>query len=147
MIGNLSLVWWLLLATISIFICYSDIRYRKIPNEYCLIVFILSLSLWASSGLGWERIGISLIILIVGFFLFIIGVWGAGDAKLIASFSPLFDPGVLALGFFIIAFTGASVGVMQVATSHIFNNSDNSKGIPYAVAICVGSLFTALASF
>ena len=147
MIGNLSLVWWLLLATISIFICYSDIRYRKIPNEYCLMVFFLSLSIWESSGLGWEIIGISLIILIVGFFLFIIGVWGAGDAKLIASFSPLFDPGFLALGFFIIASTGASIGVMQVAMSHMFNNSDNSRGIPYAVAICIGSLFTAFASF
>ena len=111
------------------------------------MVFVLSLSLWASSGLGLERIGISLIILIVGFFLFIIGVWGAGDAKLIASFSPLFDPEFLALGFFIIASTGASIGVMQIVMSHIFNNSDNSRGIPYAIAICVGSLFTALASF
>lgn len=147
MFDELLSVWWLLLATISIFICYSDIRYRKIPNEYCLVVFFLSLIIWLSSELGWERIGISLIVLIIGFFLFIIGVWGAGDAKLITSFSPLFEPSLLPLGFFIIASTGASIGVMQIVMSNIFNNSDNSRGIPYAVAICVGSLFTALASF
>jgi prepilin peptidase CpaA len=147
MIGNLSLVWWLLLATISILICYSDIRYRKIPNEYCLMVLVLSLILWVSSERDWGTITISLIFLIGGFFLFIIGVWGAGDAKLIASFSPLFDPSLLPLGFFITASTGVTIGAIQIAISYLFGNNEKHRGVPYAVAICVGSLFTALASF
>ena len=73
---------------IFLFIAFLDLKYLKIHNMSVLILFFL--------GLGWNiflgKSGteflwyfvISFAVIIGGFLLFSVGVWGAGDAKLMA---------------------------------------------------------------
>jgi Flp pilus assembly protein protease CpaA len=78
------------LAAISVFLFSSifDFKYLKIPNWNIILLFILGIIYQFS--LDKELIDIFvyliciLISIIFGFFLFVFGIWGGGDAKLIS---------------------------------------------------------------
>ena len=78
------------LAAISVLLFSSifDFKYLKIPNWNIILLFILGIIYQFS--LDKELIDIFvyliciLISIIFGFFLFIFGIWGGGDAKLIS---------------------------------------------------------------
>ena len=78
------------LAAISVLLFSSifDFKYLKIPNWNIILLFILGIIYQFS--LDKELIDVFvyliciLISIIFGFFLFIFGIWGGGDAKLIS---------------------------------------------------------------
>jgi len=78
------------LAAISVLLFSSifDFKYLKIPNWNIILLFILGIIYQFS--LDKELIDIFvyliciLISIIFGFFLFVFGIWGGGDAKLIS---------------------------------------------------------------
>ena len=124
-------------------ICYGDISRRHINNNLvvCLALLgaLLTLLAWqkGSYALGWWLILQPLSVVIVGFGLFVFGICGAGDVKLLAAISIAIKPefwlvtlllmcilgGLLALGYLL-------YGVLSKRLAQV-----KAKGLPYGLAI------------
>ena len=67
----------------------GDVLSRRIPNWLCLLLAVGFLPLAFAAGMPWSIIltsaAVGFSLLLVGFFLFSLGVLGGGDAKLIGS--------------------------------------------------------------
>jgi len=76
-----------LLAPILAAVAYFDLRYMRIPNA--LVLLALALFVLSAPFLGWPEIGTrvaaSLVVLVIGFALFAMGMFGGGDAKMMAA--------------------------------------------------------------
>jgi Flp pilus assembly protein protease CpaA len=78
------------LAAISVLLFSSifDFKYLKIPNWNIILLFILGIIYQFSLDKELMDICVYLICILIsiifGFFLFIFGIWGGGDAKLIS---------------------------------------------------------------
>ena len=83
------------LAILAVFpICmilatFYDLFTMTIPNKISLCLIAAFAVFAPLAGMGWEtalwHIGVSVVVLIVGFALFSVGVMGGGDAKLLAA--------------------------------------------------------------
>ncbi|MCL9780817.1 prepilin peptidase [Vibrio sp. S4M6] len=140
------IAWWLSLATISCYIGYLDLRYRKIPNTLSLIVFLISVVISLHIKNGGNIMYVAMIFL-VGFVLFLFNIIAAGDIKLLCSFfvaiSPTYSPMVL----FVITFLGGIMGCIQLIWLKANKkNLKESSGVPYGIPICIGCLLGIAAS-
>lgn len=138
--------WWLM-ATISIFIMYIDVKKRTIPNN--TIVFILTLCFIKMCFLGdLSILPYSFVILIIGFFLHIFNILAAGDTKLLFAFSLAISPEFLPLSLFIITALGGVLALVYYLYGLCTDlEKVKKRGVPYGVPICLGSLFGIAASF
>lgn len=93
---------WLLLiaAPVSLYICWTDLKYMRIPNlavlaliaGYAVIgALTLPMTVWAWSWLHFA------VVLVIGFVLSLTGGFGAGDAKFAAAMAPFVALGDLRL--------------------------------------------------
>jgi prepilin peptidase CpaA len=84
----------------------------------------------------------TLIIFILGYLLFLVGVWGGGDAKLITSLS-LAVPTDLQIDFITsVLMLGGGVAIVIIVVSKIFKRPDwKNKGVPYALPISISGLY------
>lgn len=109
-----SAAMWLLIAAlpISIFVAWNDMRAMKIPNLAVLALMsgfaVLGLIAFPFEQYLWQWSHF-LVVLVIGFVLNIIGVFGAGDAKFAAAAAPyimLADLQVLAWVFTVCVVAG-----------------------------------------
>lgn len=147
-----------------------DIRERRIPNALCLGGFVAALVLhWAADGNGAAFIALGGALLLVGITipLYAHGWLGAGDVKLIAAMGAMAGtpPSALAM-LAAIAIAGGFLAVhrhysqRRAALVAITRKPDSRpvagfddvhafpsrpRGLPYAVAIAIGSLTVLLA--
>ncbi|CAH0540338.1 A24 family peptidase [Vibrio marisflavi] len=138
--------WWLLLAIISLWICYRDITQRTITNKSCIAVLFVTTLILVEQG-NYESIKYSLVIFLVGVFLFLIKIIAAGDVKLISAFSLAIVPKYLLLTIVIILLLGGILAIGQVIWIKSRGKSiKTNTGVPYGVPICIGCLFGIAAS-
>ncbi|MDN3698531.1 prepilin peptidase [Vibrio cortegadensis] len=139
-------LWWLLLTTISLFVCYQDITKRTISNRVVFLVMSLCSILYFQHSV-FESVLYAVGILFVGFVLFNLNIIAAGDVKLLSAFSLAITPQYLPLTLFIITLLGSLLGVAYYLYAKC---SDYKKimgnGLPYGVPICLGCLFGIAAS-
>jgi prepilin peptidase CpaA len=140
-----------------IFATFYDLFTMTIPNRitFCLLAAFAVFAPLA--GMGWEtaawHIGVALVVLVVGFGLFSLGVMGGGDAKLLAASALWFGTaftlpyllaasvlgGVLTLAIVIarrITLPRSLLGVDWIARLH-----DKKQGIPYGAALGPAALY------
>lgn len=139
-------IWWLL-AIISVFVCYTDIKKRKIENTITIVIFFLcAVKLIVMNN--YAPIPYSIMVLVFGFVLHTFNILAAGDTKLFFAFSLAILPEFLPLTLFIITALGGVLAVGYYLYG-LCTDLDKVKkrGIPYGVPICLGSLFGVAASF
>lgn len=74
------------ISGVLVYICYTDIRWRRITNNMSILVLLLSIisGFFSPAGLS---ITIPLVMLTIGFVLSAFGIVGAGDVKLMCALS------------------------------------------------------------
>jgi len=130
---------FLITAAVLIYISYSDIRYRKIPNDFIIVLFFLSVtqSLFVYKDL---QILIPVLVLIIGFVLSSMNLIGAGDVKLATVLLFSLPESSNQLFLILVAMCGLPLAICLL----IFNfvTKKNIKTVPYGVAIAAGYLGT-----
>jgi prepilin peptidase CpaA len=128
-----SVVWAMrvLILCLLAWVVYSDTLRRKIPNTavFCLLLFGCFFNVLASSGggilnpalpggLGLKAISISVgVVFCVGFFLFALKLWGAGDAKLLMGLAAWLQWRDLPLLLFSIVVMGGLIAVVRMVAN------------------------------
>lgn len=142
----MTLIFIGLIVSTNIYIIFHDIRNRKISNN--IIVLISFIGLFSIFVKGDVNFLISpLIILFVGFILFKFNVIAAGDIKLFSAMSLMINKEYILLITIIILCIGGLQAYCQYSMYKLTNNRDwIDRGVPYGVAISIGSLFGILAS-
>ncbi|GLR73395.1 prepilin peptidase [Aliivibrio sifiae] len=85
------------------------------------------------------------IILVTGFFLFLLNIIAAGDVKLAVAFSIAVNPKYQLLVITIILLLGGVVALCQLIWNE-YKSDGKVNGVPYGVPICIGYLFGIAAS-
>jgi prepilin peptidase CpaA len=126
----------------------TDFKSYKIPNKSILALLVLFIPYWVflPEQVSWSNFLIFAIILTIGFFLSIIGILGAGDAKLLAVIS-------LWLGYehtfqliSTMAILGGIIGIAYVSYRRWCTMGEVSimktmlMPIPYGIAIGVSAI-------
>ncbi len=148
-------------------IIYMDIRYRRIPNRQVFTILIFGIGLNAFFG-AWSGLLTSLLGMAMAFGLMltlhILGTMSAGDVKLFAAIGAVLGSSLVLQTFVIVALTGGVlaiftmvymrraaatmlrviqffVGLLPGQTIPRFTvPADPKFTLPYAVAICLGSV-------
>ncbi|AKO45543.1 A24 family peptidase [[Haemophilus] ducreyi] len=140
MLGYSKLVLFSFIISLLIWLSYTDIRARIITNKVVLVLCCAVLPFsWLTQGMVYPMP--ALICLVVGFVLFMLGVIGAGDVKLMAVLM-LAIPSEYAI-FFLFFTACAGLGLIIIG-GLFFRQAIVKKGLPYGVAISVGFIATQL---
>lgn len=140
-------LWWLMpLVTLSLYISYTDLVHRIIHNKTILLLFFICISILLKNE-SYISFLISFLVLIVGFFLFLLKVIAAGDIKLLAVLSLAIKPEFMLLSLFTVLALGGLVAIMYLVYGFFTDLQQvRQRGIPYAIPICLGSLLGIAAS-
>jgi prepilin peptidase CpaA len=131
---NLSLFFFLTTPILA-YLCYTDIKFRKIYNAtvICLLVLVLISACFYRCMPNWQY---ALIIFFGGLILFYIGGIGAGDIKLLSVLS-LTVPKEYIVDFLLLTgLSGLPLILVILINYHYFGGKN--KSLPYGVAICAG---------
>tara|TARA_Y100000588_G_scaffold75937_1_gene79211 strand:- start:8974 stop:9405 length:432 start_codon:yes stop_codon:yes gene_type:complete len=125
-------------------ICIFDLYKRRIPN---LLIVLLFLVLVSANLIGQLNYHVSsfLVVAVSSLLLWKIGVWGAGDVKLLAVLSLFTSPDFLLTSIVVVLVVGGGVALCELLASKIWSSRE-TKGVPYGLAICVGGCIGILAS-
>lgn len=142
-----------------IYAAWSDVRSMLINNWVSIVLAVAFVPAAAASGMSMSEFGAHLgfaaLALMVGATLFYLGVFGGGDAKVIAAASLwLGFPGAGPFFFYmalcggLLAFVLIVARRMKIAEPPAWARKilSPTEGAPYAVAICAGALLAAPAS-
>lgn len=140
----------ILLGVVLVAASISDVRARRIPNWTVLAVFGLFLP-WAL--LDQENTVLSALAAGLGAFLitlpmYLFRVLGAGDSKLLAAVSLFAGLEQLPRLLLFVALAGGVMAIASLASRptrsvvmfHMRGKGDFGRGIPYGVAIAVGTI-------
>ncbi|MDD9157235.1 prepilin peptidase [Aliivibrio sp. S4TY2] len=130
----------------NVYIVFHDVKNRKISNNVIVLIVLSGFfSIFIKGDLSYF---ISpLIILIVGIVLFKINLIAAGDIKLFSALALMIKQEYILLVICIFLFIGGIQAYCQFSIYKLTNNEKwVSRGVPYGLAICTGSVFGILAS-
>ncbi|MDE0058709.1 MAG: prepilin peptidase [Defluviicoccus sp.] len=135
-----SVVWLVEWGACALFIAgaITDLRWRRVPNTIPVLLIGLfalhaAIGQVRPSGALWTHLAIGLILLCLGFALYLTGRFGAGDAKLIAVAGLWVGPVDLSLFLFGIAlgaFTLCGFALLPLPVARRWRSA-----LPFAVAI------------
>jgi prepilin peptidase CpaA len=142
-----------------LYAAWHDVSTMWIPNWVSIVLVVAFFPAAFLAGLSTEQIGMHLLVagvtMLVCVVLFFLGVFGGGDAKVIAAASIWIGlPGMSAFAFWM-ALAGGLLGVALLALKRMKLNPTHEwskrlmapeTGAPYAVAIAIGGLVAAPAS-
>ncbi|AJI95584.1 type IV leader peptidase family protein [Yersinia ruckeri] len=140
----MEIIHLLLLSLISLqllWVCYTDIRHRIIDNNLIIIMLFTTMA-FSFSYRGTISLIIPLIILTIGFIIFIFGLIGGGDVKMITVLACTLTP-IQTFNF--ITYTAIMGGIVMIIGLVISRSDIKERGVPYGVAIASGfslSLFS-----
>lgn len=129
---------WLLLVTFSIYIIIFDVKERKISNQCCFLAALIASALYFLIYFEIQVFN-PFIVLFIGVFLSIKGWLGGGDTKLFAAYSTAILPENLFITVLLILIIGGVVSLCCLIKNKWTKSAD--RGVPYGVAIVIGSLF------
>jgi prepilin peptidase CpaA len=137
----------------------SDILRFQIPNRICLTVALLypTYVLASAAPVDWlPALGVGALALAIGFVLFALGVFGAGDAKLFAATALWAGPSLIMPLIFYTTLAGGVVALfiwaqhraaqaasLGMAIQTGVESSFAKQQMPYGSAIAVGALYVA----
>ncbi|GEK14097.1 A24 family peptidase [Aliivibrio fischeri] len=133
----------------NIYIAFHDIKNRKISNNIVFIIMIIMIIGFFSIFVKGDMSHLlsPLIILFVGFILFKFNIIAAGDIKYYAAMSLMIEQQYLLLVTCIILCLGGLQAYCQYSIYKLTGKGRwIERGVPYGVAISIGSLFGILAS-
>ncbi|MFO1254317.1 MAG: prepilin peptidase [Sphingomonadaceae bacterium] len=129
---------------------WSDFRFRRLSNPFCLALAALGLLL-AATGQGPQalasQLGHAIAALVAGFALFAFGVFGGGDAKYYAAVAAWFPlgQGMKLLGA--VSLGGLIVVAFWYAARLLGKRAPADAGdfamLPFGIAIALGGVATA----
>lgn len=145
---TLDIVLFLTNAFAMFIIIRGDISLRRISNEVCLLVICISTISAALHGFFLPSLLNSVIVFLVFFLIWRLGIMGAGDVKLIAAYSIGIVPELLIGNLvFIGLIGGVQISVMYI-NGILRGTTPFDKGIPYGVAISIsGVIFSYISTF
>lgn len=144
-----------LIALLLLVAAYCDFRWMKIPNALSVIVlglFLIEFTLSPASVMPIEpRLWSAGMMFVVTFILFVLGILGAGDSKLLTVLGFWLPLKVLVPFIFFMAIFGAVLSVaslilmrtksLRVCAEHsvwIKKLHEGKGAVPYGVAIALG---------
>ena len=155
--GEIAAQGALLLCAVGLAVaCFTDLRFRRIPNALNLILGIglLALHVHALGVSGLVDAGLAFAICFgCGIILYALGALGAGDAKLLAALSLALDWGLALHLLARIALAGGILGVARLIADGNLRNAlfgllstarrseAERSSVPYALAITAGWLW------
>lgn len=145
-------------SLIMLWAAQSDLAQLKIPNiipTLLVVTFLVStVLLRVPYDVMFIHIGVGCLLFTVGFFLFLTGKFGGGDAKLLAAGALWFGWGVpLIYYLYFIVIVGGGLSILLLVFRHfplpLFLAKQDwaaelyhkNNGVPYAVPIALGSLW------
>lgn len=140
-------VWLGALGVFSVAGALLDAFKRKLPNLLCLAMLVAGLVLAFLSG-GLTALGLhfahAALALVIGYLLFMGGIFGGGDGKFYAATAAFF-PITQMLGLIVgITMAGLVLAIIWFGLKRINRSLREKKGdfakLPYGVAIAVGAL-------
>ena len=129
---------WLVLTTLSSLTIYYDIKERTISNYYCFLISLTCSVIFFSSYLSLQFV-MPLVIFGGGVVLSTKRWLGGGDTKLFAAYSTAILPENLFITVLLILIIGGVVSLCCLIKNKWTKSAD--RGVPYGVAIVIGSLF------
>ncbi|MFK3703852.1 prepilin peptidase [Klebsiella sp. NPDC088457] len=130
---------WLLTAGISgvlIYICYMDIRWRRIPNRATLLILLLS-CLAGFAHMPYPAFILPGILLALGFIAATAKLVGAGDIKLVCALAVALSASETGDFLLLTAIAGIPLSVASLLYFYFFAR-DKRATVPYALAISCG---------
>ena len=155
----MTILFCMAFPALLVFAAAHDVATMTIPNWVSILLALLFIPAAAASGLTLEQTGAHLsvgaIALVIGAVMFYLGVWGGGDAKLVAAaaiwagaagsmqfvYGVALFGGLLALVFIICRRAG-----MKSDMAWLARLLSPKEGVPYGVAIAAGGIWAASAS-
>jgi prepilin peptidase CpaA len=121
-----------------------DMRCYRIPNIFCLIIFInFFLFAFFSDQIPiffYKQLIFFSLFLVLGALLFFLKIWGAGDAKFLAVLILWIPPSQI-LGFLLLTSLFGGVIALFLLIKRKILKQDRAE-IPYGVALCLAFLAT-----
>ncbi|MDG3085995.1 prepilin peptidase [Vibrio hannami] len=117
-------------------ICIIDFRIRTIPNKLLALVALLVVSHCFLYGQVSNLI-FFIPSIIVGGIVWYIGLWGAGDAKLMAILAPLIDLDYYLTTVILILMAGGIQAIISLVALKL-SDTKQPAGIAYGVSIAFG---------
>lgn len=128
-------------TVLCVYISVKDIFYRRISNVSCLIILLLSLIY------GHGDVGLNIFYYVfIAFGAYFLNVVAAGDTKLFVCFLFGIDSGLYLLTLFLVLFFGGLVGLLYKVIELCGCSGNNIKTTPYGLPICIGCMFSLVAS-
>ncbi|MBM3521795.1 MAG: prepilin peptidase [Alphaproteobacteria bacterium] len=119
---------WLIVASL-LFSCITDLRYRIVCNEVCVIVLLAAGTMALAHGMpdpvGWIAYGSALVFVLA---LTIGGAMGGGDAKLILALLPSLTAWGCLQFAVVTCVTGGGIGLLVLALSRLLRWHDSRPG-------------------
>lgn len=124
------------ISLILIYICYMDIRWRRIPNRATLVILLLSV-FYGFRHMPYPALLLPGILLIVGFVAVVAKLMGAGDVKLVSALAVALTGSETADFLLLTAIVGIPVSIISLLYFYFFKRHVRAT-VPYAVAISLG---------
>jgi prepilin peptidase CpaA len=139
--------WALLIVLAALLIAAAavDIRKREIPNTIVILIALLAIPFWWSTGLAlWPdmalQVGVGLIVFFLFAVAFSLGWMGGGDVKLLGALA-LWLPVPAVVALLVIMSLAGGVLTLVMAVRHRLRNAGGILEIPYGVAIAFAGLW------
>lgn len=129
---------YVLICIATIYAIATDVIFRRIYNLIPFLIIILSFMLCFiyDFQISW---GISSAALAVGFLLFSLNIWGAGDAKLCFALLLSVPDEMIFYFFFIMSICGGVIAILMVIFPSL---KGKYVTVPYGLAIGIAYLIT-----
>lgn len=150
-----------LMATYISLVCcgaWNDARTLRIPNFVSLALLMTFIPMALVAGIGLEAVawhlGAGTVVLVIGFALFTFGLFGGGDAKLMAAAALWVGWDQVLFFLFAVVLTGGVLSLLVVLLRKglglwpdwLVKSAEGlfvpNKAVPYGVAIAVGAVLT-----
>lgn len=145
-----------LFSILMIYAALSDLRSYTLPNFISIILVVGALAIFAVIQPPLElfawHLGVAAVVFVIGFIMFMTGIFGGGDVKVISALALWFGPGNFISFFTYMAIFGGVLAVIllifrRIPLSEKYKENktinglhDKNEGIPYGVAIAIAAL-------
>ncbi|MFA0569609.1 A24 family peptidase [Vibrio gallaecicus] len=137
------LEWLIILAALFIYVSATDVMWRSISNLACLAISS-GFFLYVIETGSWLNIVHSVLILGIGIILSQLKLLAGGDTKLFAAYSLAIPSAHLLNTIILILLIGGVVSVIYLLWVKL--GKKTNRGVPYGIAISLGSSLGILAS-
>ncbi|WP_102524898.1 prepilin peptidase [Vibrio tapetis] len=120
---------------IFILVCIYDGKYRITPNRLCKVALVTNVAIALINGHLSYSITIMFITFIILIVLWFLGVFGAGDVKLLCSLILGIHPSLVTLTLVTIGMFGGIQLIIMFILSRWNEKCALTKGIPYGIPI------------